>query len=255
MQQHLAFIAHKIEREQVFQRTKDGYVNATAMCRAAGKHLPQYLELKTTKEFAAILQEDTGLQWQELIQSNLGSDANERGTWVHPQIAINLAQWLSPRFSVSVSKWVTDWLSGNYANNKSRLPYHLARYIANAPSVPVGHFSILTEMTQLLIAPMERDGYNLPERMLPDISEGKMFCKWLRDKKGIDTDFLPTYLHKFDDGRVVNAKAYPDELLAEFRKHFREEWLPNRAIEYFKGRDSAALEYLPKLLKNSKKAS
>jgi len=35
------------------------------------------------------------------------------------------------------------------------VPYHLRRYVANQPNVPVAHFSILTEMTQLLIAPME----------------------------------------------------------------------------------------------------
>jgi len=76
----------------------------------------------------------------------------------------------------------------------------------------------------------------------------RMFCKWLRDKHGIDTDALPTYWHMYEDGRRVQAKAYPESLLAEWRKHFREEWLPNRAVEYFKGRDSLALQYLPRLL-------
>lgn len=128
------------------------------------------------------------------------------------------------------------------------MPYHLRRYVANQPNVPVGHFSILTEMTQLLIAPMELMGYTLPEHMLPDISHGKMFCKWLREEYGIDTDQLPTYLHVFEDGRRVWPKAYPDRLLADFRRHFREEWLPNRAIDYFRPRDSEALAYLPKLI-------
>jgi hypothetical protein len=35
---------------------------------------------------------------------------------------------------------------------------------------------------------MEIMGYTLPEHMLPDISSGKMFCKWLRDVHGIDTE-------------------------------------------------------------------
>jgi hypothetical protein len=70
------------------------------------------------------------------------------------------------------------------------VPYHLRRYVANQPNIPVAHFSILAEMTTLLIAPMEIMGYTLPEHMLPDISSGKMFCKWLRDVHGIDT--VPT---------------------------------------------------------------
>lgn len=31
---------------------------------------------------------------------------NLRGTWVHPRIAVNIAQWISPIFDVQVSGWV-----------------------------------------------------------------------------------------------------------------------------------------------------
>ena len=30
----------------------------------------------------------------------------ERHTWVHPQVAINIAQWISPEFDVKVSAWI-----------------------------------------------------------------------------------------------------------------------------------------------------
>jgi hypothetical protein len=72
----------------------------------------------------------------------------------------------------------------------------LRRYIANQRNVPVGHFSVLA-----LIGPMEAAGYELPEHMWPDISQGRMFCKYLRDAHSIDTDALPTYWHAFEDGR------------------------------------------------------
>ena len=29
-----------------------------------------------------------------------------RGTWVHPRLAVNIAQWISPLFDVQVSGWV-----------------------------------------------------------------------------------------------------------------------------------------------------
>jgi hypothetical protein len=170
-----------------------------------------------------------------------------QGTWVHPQVAIHLAQWCSAEFAVKVSQWVYDWMSGKGAPAKAELPYHLRRYVANQGNLPVGHFSILTEMTQALIAPLEMQGYTLPERLVPDISNGLMFCAWLR-KRGVDTDALPRYWHIYEDGRRVQAKAYPESLLAEWRKHFREEWLPLRATEYFRQKDSAALPYLPLLL-------
>ena len=107
---------------------------------------------------------------------------------------------------------------------------------------------MLHEMVFALIAPLESAGYTLPENMVPDISEGKMFCKWLRDEKGVDTDLLPTYSHVYQDGRIVKAKLYPNELLADFRKHFHEVWLPKKAVEYFEQRDKQALTHLTKLL-------
>lgn len=252
MQGHLDLIPHPVQGGIIYQRPKDGYINATAMCQAAGKEWSAYRRLTTTAEFLEELGSVLKISRTELVHSISGGDPRLQGTWVHPQIAIHLAQWCSAAFAVQVSQWVYDWMSGAKSATRIEVPYHLRRYIANHQNVPVGHFSILTEMTQVLIAPMEMMGYTLPEHMVPDISQGLMFCKWLRDKHGIDTKALPTYSHRYEDGRVVQAKAYPESLLAEFRKHFREEWMPNRAIDYFRSRDSEALAYLPKLLAGPK---
>jgi hypothetical protein len=248
MQLSFELIPHKVGREIIQQRAKDGYINATAMCKAAGKNWFDYRRQKTTDPYLDALSTETGIPASELIQSLRGGDVSLQGTWVHPQIAIHLGQWLSPEFAVKVSRWVFDWMSGLSPKPKAQLPYHLRRYVANAQNVPVGYFSILTELTQTLIAPLELMGYTVPEKMMPDISQGQMFCKWLRDKCGIDTDTLPTYTHIYEDGRRVKAKAYPEKLLATFRKHFREEWLPVKAVPYFKDRDPLALPFLPKLL-------
>ncbi len=248
MQQHFDLIPHKAEGTIIYQRPTDGYINATAMCQAAGRPWSRYWETTQSRDFAKELSSNLGISISELIQSVKGGDPTLQGTWVHPQVAIHLAQWCSVKFAVQVSQWVYDWMSGNGEPAKAELPYHIRRYTANQGNVPTGHFSILTEMTMALIGPMEIMGYTLPEQMVPDISHGRMFCKWLRDKHGVDTDALPTYWHVYEDGRRVQAKAYPEGLLAAWRKHFREEWLPNRAVDYFKGRDSAALAFLPKLL-------
>ena len=165
---------------------------------------------------------------------------------MHPQVAVNLAQWLSPEFAVKVSKWVFDWLSGK--GQGEAYSYHLRRYTQNLQNVPYGHWSMLQEMMVGLIGPMEARGYVLPENMLPDISEGRMFCKFLRDQHGLDTDKLPTYPHAFEDGRMVYPKAYPNALLPAFRAHFFEVWIPNKSQTYFQSSDMKALEYLPYLL-------
>jgi hypothetical protein len=61
------------------------------------------------------------------------------------QVAIHLGQWVSAQFAVQVSQWVYDWMSGSApASVAETVPYHLRRYVANQPNVPVGHFSVLT---------------------------------------------------------------------------------------------------------------
>lgn len=239
-------IPHVLEGEIIQQRGYDGYVNATAMCKAAGKLWGHYAANSNSQAFIEELSADIGIPISELIQSVKGGSPDRQGTWVHPQVAIHLAQWLSPRFAVQVAKWVSEWMRGDA--RRVALPYHLERYVMNFFNVPPGHFSVLTEMTQALIAPLELMGYTLPEKLWPDISEGKMFANWLREQ-GIEPKALPTYLHQFRDGRPsVRAKAYPEHLLGIFRWHFREVWLPKRAMDYFAERDQVALAYLPKLL-------
>jgi hypothetical protein len=95
---------------------------------------------------------------------------------------------------------------------------------------------------------MEAEGYTLPENLIPDISEGKMFSKWLRDEKKVDPTSFPSYRHRYLDGRTVSARLYPNELLADFRTHFHSVWLIERAEAYFQTRDQAALKFLPRLL-------
>ena len=246
MQLELALISHEIDNTLIHQRAIDGFVNATAMCKAAGKKLGDYTRLSATQEFLKELASVTGIPATGLVLSIQGGRAELQGSWVHPDVAINLGQWCSPKFAVAVSQWVREWFSGR-AKPKN-LPYHIQRYMANRSEIPPTHFSMLNEMIFALIAPLESAGYTLPDDMVPDISAGRMFCKWLRDAKGLDTDALPTYRHEYGDGRVVYPKLYPNEVLPDFRKHFHTVWLPQKATKYFADRDTKALPFLPKLL-------
>jgi KilA-N domain len=204
IQLELALISHQIENTLILQRAVDGYVNATAMCKAVGKNFADYRRLAATEAFLSELASDMGIPISTLLVTRKGGIAAEQGTWVHPDVAINLGQWCSPKFAVAVSRWVREWITGQ---SKAGLPYHIQRYIANMSEVPHTHFSMLNEMIFGLIAPLESRGYTMPDNMIPDISEGLMFCKWLRDKKGIDTKTLPTYRHSYGDGH-----DFPDEV-------------------------------------------
>ena len=242
-----SLIKHEEAGEVIYQRIQDGYVNATAMCKACGKLFGHYNSAKATQEFLSEFSSDIGIPISELVQIIKGGDSSSavQGTWIHPQIAIHLGQWLSPKFAVQVSKWVFEWLNGK--TPQQELPYHLRRYMNNMRRIPADHFSVLQEMTLVLIAPLEQQGYHLPTNMVPDISQGLIFAKWLRDQ-GVDTASMPTYIHEYEDGRKVEAKMYPAKYLTAFREHVQKIWLPEKAGKYFAERDKAALPYLSNIL-------
>ena len=249
VQMVLPLIERKHANKLISQRAKDGYINATAMCDAAGRPWGLcYWETRTSREFANALSADIGIPISELIQSIKGGNPAMQGTWVHPQVAIHLAQWLSPVFAVQVTQWVfeLDISASKSVRSARRTTFtgtlRKCRWCRRHTS------AILQELTYGLIAPMEAQGYTLPEHMVPDISEGRMFAKWLRSNGSVDPSSFPQYRHEYEDGRVVFARLYPNQLLADFREHFHTVWLPTRSVTYFEKRDPSAVKYLKLLL-------
>lgn len=237
----LPLIEHKVLSVSVDQRANDGYVNATAMCKAAGKEFKHYNENKATKEFLKELSSEVGIPTTALVQSIAGGNSRLQGTWVHPQVAINLGQWASPKFAVIVSKWVFEWMSGGIKESY-KFPHHIRRYLINRSKIPSTHFSMLDQMTFKLLGALEVKGYVIPANLMPDISLGKIFSGWLRNK-GFNPDSFPTYQHDFDDGRrpVVSARLYPNELMTEFNLQL-DNWIKSgKALEYFGDRDINAI--------------
>ena len=91
---------HAIQRRQA-----DGYVNATAMCKANGKHLPHYSANGRTTEYLQALSGSVGIP-TDLLKVSIGTGPNHlRGTWIHPRLAVDLARWISPSFAVWMDGW------------------------------------------------------------------------------------------------------------------------------------------------------
>jgi hypothetical protein len=105
-------------------RESDGYINVTNLCKAGGRLFSTWRRKTTTEEFLKILEKDIKSEYQkdtsmqlctdilinteilELIKIETSGLNENRGTWVHPKVAINIAQWISPKFDVQVTKWV-----------------------------------------------------------------------------------------------------------------------------------------------------
>ena len=93
-------------------REEDGYINITNLCKAGGKEFKHWNSLDKTKAFLKALSAAVGIPTAVLIHlgtgSKFGTTEETTGTWVHPQVAINIAQWISPQFDVKVSAWVLE---------------------------------------------------------------------------------------------------------------------------------------------------
>lgn len=237
----LPIISHEVNSTPINQRATDGYVNGTALCQACDKQLKHYLENASTKAFLAELSRSVGIPTDLLVQK-ITTGANEnRGSWVHPQVAINLGQWASPQFAVLVSKWIFEWMSGS----SNSYPYHIRRYLVNRHKIPATHFSMLDQITIKLLGALESKGYIVPPNMMVDIALGKAFSKWLRNNGYIPESF-PSYTHSFDDGKRpdVQARLYPNEVMTNFNIEL-EEWIRDgRALKYFSERDSDSIPAL-----------
>jgi hypothetical protein len=91
---------HPIHRRQV-----DGYVNATAMCRAGGRRWNHYATNERTSEYLRALSRSAGIPADLLVASITTGPNHLRGTWVHPRLAVDLARWISPAFAVWMDGW------------------------------------------------------------------------------------------------------------------------------------------------------
>ena len=98
-----ALVSRSWNGTPISRRTTDGYVNATAMCKANGKQWNDYWRTdRATADLEALCTE-TGIPVSSLCLSLKGG--SYQGTWVHPQVAVDLARWISAPFAVWMDGW------------------------------------------------------------------------------------------------------------------------------------------------------
>jgi phage anti-repressor protein len=98
------------------------------MCVAHGKDISDWLKTDGTWDLVTALANDLGVKpnpakkpnsvktrvtaaYPDLVVSKRASPANGGGVWLHPDLAIQLAQWCNPFFAIQVSRWVREWIA------------------------------------------------------------------------------------------------------------------------------------------------
>lgn len=103
----------------ISRRTTDGYVNATAMCKANGRQWSKYRETDRCQEYIDALAQTSDFGGLNPIETRAG---NGGGTWIHPQLAVDLARWISAPFAVWMDGWFLDEVAAKRAKQKVPLP-------------------------------------------------------------------------------------------------------------------------------------
>jgi hypothetical protein len=232
-----ALVPHTYQGAVIQQRINDGYINATAMCKASGKLLADYTRLQTTKEFLAELSGSMGIPIDLLVRTVVTGPNELRGTWVHPQVAIHLAQWVSAKFAVQVSEWVFEWITGQTRNGDAWKQFQ-DRVSLVYDSVPTGYFCIFKEIADLF-ATMFHHGINPGTKMVLDISVGWQWgSHWavnkFADKHGERMKFGHYYPQYFPQSasNPQDIWCYPEEALPEFRRWMRDVYIPHKMPPY-----------------------
>jgi len=238
-EQQLALVPHTYQGSLIQQRAADGYINATAMCKAAGKLWADYNRLAATQAFLAALSSDMGIPISEIVQSIRGGDTALQGTWVNPQVAVHLAQWLSPEFAVKVSQWIVEWMSGKRPSDRVWRQFE-DRVSLVYDNVPVGYFCVFQQIADLF-ASMISNGADFGTKMILDGSVG---CCWGPHwtKTNLEAQFGPRM--KFDHhypsyfpqawSNPQDAWCYPEDALPTFRRWLRDFYIPQKMPAYLK---------------------
>jgi hypothetical protein len=110
------FVDLVIDQFQNRARSSDGYINVTQMLKMGGKRFDDWIRLEYTREFMNVLESDVKISVSDLIESTKGSSPRcEEELWIHPDLAVYLAQWISPTFGIRVSRWAREvMLTGEY---------------------------------------------------------------------------------------------------------------------------------------------
>ena len=134
----------------------------------------------------------------------------------------------------------------SYGTTKQLSPM-MMRFSLNAKqNSTLGYRSMLNKMVELFALPLEHNWFELPENIIPDISTGILFNKYLKENWYIPKDICKTYTHIYPDGRHIHGvKQYPDSLYPLFTQRFQKEWLAHRCVTYIiKRTDEFVLPYL-----------
>jgi hypothetical protein len=183
---------------------EDGYIDVTNLCKAGGKEFKEWNRLDRTHTFLQALKSTVGIPTVELIQYITGGNG-ERHTWVHPQVAINIAQWISPEFDVKVSGWIYEVMLTGKVDIKNTKSYRELRAANKDKELKIKY------LTNKYVKRQPRLQYDVPNVIyILTTPTHKLEGRYILGKAENLTNRLSVY-NKTDEHEVVYYQGCRDE--------------------------------------------
>jgi len=252
---------------QVFNYTKENVTAPITSLNLDGdiwfiaKEICDILEIQNSKQAVAALDEDQRLRYTLYTtgQGRKTNIINESGLYdlvfrSNKEAAKKFRKWVTKEVLPALRK--TGTYTINQASPKPSKPQFLTLYYDNMHTMPLGGFTVGYMVFHLLyvrlIAHQHRIADAAPDgtRIRPDRSISPRFQRYL------DTHYKSVaHLHKpirFRDldgmYQEQTVKLYDNLLLTIFVNYFENVWLKEVAIDYFRGKDDAAILAIEKLI-------
>jgi len=104
------------EGKMITEMREDGYINATKMCKSAGKEFNDFKSLQSTKTLVARLQS----KYPWIPGVFIITRGRNGGAWVCARISLDLARWCSPTFADAVADVVLRYSRGEITTEESQ---------------------------------------------------------------------------------------------------------------------------------------
>ena len=92
----------------VIPTREDGYIFGTRLCNIARKRIDKWRSSYETCQILAYMKSAMNMEESDIIHVVTEGPKDKHGTWVHPDLGVQLAQYCSPIFSIQVSRWIRE---------------------------------------------------------------------------------------------------------------------------------------------------
>lgn len=106
-----AFSRGKFSGLDIIIMNKNGYINATKICDNKNETFNNWIKERESLDYIDFLSAKINIPRDDMITDVDDNNNDVVGTYVHPELIVNIASWCSPSFACKVNRCVLDYFA------------------------------------------------------------------------------------------------------------------------------------------------